>query len=485
MNSGTKLKSFLLKVTEYILSEGWMYLLLMAGLYFIYKMLFKVPPPMLIALGILPIFICLLILLITHTTKGFYALYSIQFLLVMGGMIMEIKMGVTTLILTLFIFTLVIIRNIYEHVSWQKSCNGMLILYAIWGVFCIIQIVNPNNVQEAWNIAITHYLVYPMICAILVPLAIKDIKGIEWLLIIWSIFIIIASGKGYWQKTYGFNEKELYFLYVLGQAKTHIIWSGIRYFSCFSDAANFGVHMAMAIPVFGISLFYVKSYWMKIYFFMIVLIALYGMGISGTRAAVAVPIGAIGFYILLSRNAKVTVIGVVVLLATFSFFQFTDIGNGNQYIRKMRSAFNPTEDASYQLRVHNRARMKELMKYKPIGYGQGLAKADRFHPKERMPYPPDSWLVAVWVENGIIGATLYILVHAVLFAWCSWILIFKIMNKRLRGLLAAWLCMAAGFFVAAYANDVMQYPNSIIIYTAFALCFAGIYIDKQIRKGTE
>lgn len=243
--------------------------------------------------------------------------------------------------------------------------------------------------------------------------------------------------------------------------------------------------MAMAIPVFGISLFYVKRYWMKLYFFIIVLIALYGMGISGTRAAVAVPIGAIGFYILLSRNIKATVIGVIILLATFSFFQFTDIGNGNQYIRKMRSAFNPTEDASYQLRVYNRSRMKELMKYKPIGYGQGLAKADRFHPKERMPYPPDSWLVAVWVENGIIGATLYILVHAVLFAWCSWILMFKIMNKRLRGLLAAWLCMAAGFFVAAYANDVMQYPNSIIIYTAFALCFAGIYIDKQIRKETE
>ena len=275
MNSGTKLKPLLLKVIEYILSEGWIYLLLIAGLYFIYSMLFKVQPPMLIALGVLPIAACLLILLLVHTTKGFYALYSIQFLLVMGGMIMEIKMGVTTLILTLFIFTLVIIRNIYEHVSWQKSCNGMLVLYSIWGVFCILQIVNPNNVQEAWNIAITHYLVYPVICAILVPLAIKDTKGIEWLLIIWSIFIIIASGKGYWQKTYGFNDKELYFLYVLGQAKTHIIWSGIRYFSCFSDAANFGVHMAMAIPVFGISLFYVKSYWMKLYFFFIVLIALY------------------------------------------------------------------------------------------------------------------------------------------------------------------------------------------------------------------
>ena len=42
--------------------------------------------------------------------------------------------------------------------------------------------------------------------------------------------------------------------------------------------------------------------------------------------------------------------------------------------------------------------------------------------------------------------------------------------------------MNAGFFAAAYANDVMQYPNSIVIYTGFALCFAGPYIDKVMLK---
>jgi len=41
--------------------------------------------------------------------------------------------------------------------------------------------------------------------------------------------------------------------------------------------------------------------------------------------------------------------------------------------------------------------------------------------------------------------------------------------------------MAAGFYVSAYANDVMQYPNSIVVYTAFALCFAGQKIDQRER----
>lgn len=32
---------------------------------------------------------------------------------------------------------------------------------------------------------------------------------------------------------------------------------------------------------------------------------------------------------------------------------------------------------------------------------------------------------------------------------------------------------------------VMQYPNSIPIYTAFALCFAGPYIDKRMQQSKE
>lgn len=69
------------------------------------------------------------------------------------------------------------------------------------------------------------------------------------------------------------------------------------------------------------------------------------------------------------------------MIGVFSFFYFTNIGNGNQYIRKMRSAFRPTEDASYQVRVENRKKMKVLMDERPMGYGLGLSKGGRFNPK--------------------------------------------------------------------------------------------------------
>lgn len=421
----------------------------------------------------------------THSESGFYVLFILQFLVVAGGMFADIKTGVFTLLLVLVMTPIILMRCSYAEFDLTRARNGMMIIFAIVGLFYLLQMGNPNNVQEAWNISITHYWLYPLALSLLIPVAIRDLKGIEWLLFIWSVFVLVAVFKGYWQKNHGFNDRERYFLFVLGGYRTHIIWSGIRYFSLFSDAANYGVHSAMAATTFIISAFFVRRFWMKLYFVFVSIAAVYSVGISGTRAAIAVPLAGLLLYAIISRNWKSIFISIISVVAAFCFFYFTTIGDSNSYIRKMRTAFRPTKDASYQVRVENRKKMKTFMANRPFGYGLGLSKGERFSSKESMPHPPDSWLVSVWVETGIVGLVIYLLVHGVLFAWCSWILLFKIMNKRLRGLLAAWLCMNAGFFTAAYANDVMQYPNSIIVYIGFALCFAGPHIDKVMQKEEE
>lgn len=485
MNNIEKYNKYLISASEYFTTKGWIYLLLVGGLYALFKFFFRATLTSFLGICCLPLLITIFILIIKYSKESFLTFFSLQFLLTASTALVDIPLGIATLACTIFSTTLVISYGMYKKINWPESYNGMLKLFLIWGIYCFLEIANPNNVQAAWNISITHYFIYPIVCAILVPLSIRSIKDIKWLLIIWSIFILLAATKGFIQKTYGFNEREEYFLYVLGGAKTHIIWSGVRYFSFFTDAANFGVHMGMGASIFIISLFFFKNLWIKLYFAFVTIAALYGMGISGTRAALAVPIGALAISILLSGSRKACILGTTTLAFIFLFFSYTNIANDNEYIRKMRSAFHPTEDASYLLRVENRKRMKELMIRKPFGYGIGLSKGERFYPKERMPYPPDSWLVSVWVETGIIGLIFYLMLHGTLFIWCGWILIFKISNKYLRGLLVAWLCMAAGFFLSAYANDVMQYPNSIPIYTAFALCFTGPNIEKRIELKQE
>ena len=409
---------------------------------------------------------------------SFYVYFALQFSFVAMGMLFNVKVGVFSLLLTLIMIPIVLGRCSSLGYDMRRSKNGMLYIYIILGFFYLAEISNSNHVQEAWNIAIAHYWLYPFAMALVVPVVIRSEKAIEILLIIWSVFILIATLKGYWQKSYGFNEKEKFFLYVLGGAKTHIIWSGIRYFSFFSDAANFGVHAAIAATTFAISSFYIRKFWLKVYILFVAICALYCIGISGTRVAVAIPMVGLLVFCILSKNWKTMLCCFAIVGTSFVFFYFTNIGSSNPYIFKMRSAFRPKEDASYIVRIENKKRMRILMQDHPLGYGLGLSKGERFNPKYIMPYPPDSWLVSVWVETGQIGLILYITAHVLLFAWCSWILLCKVQNGRIRGLIGAWLCMAIGFFVAAYANDVMQYPNTIPIYTGLALCFAAPHIDK-------
>ena len=422
----------------------------------------------------------------TNRIITFHILLAIQFLLVAAGIFLNIKVGLFSMVFTVLCTATCIVQLSNDNrTDWKIGQNTMTYMFVAWFAYYILEILNPNNVMEAWNINIMPYAFIPLICAFVIPLVIRTKKDIELLLFIWSVFVLIFTLKGYWQKSHGFSSKDLYFLYTLGGWRTHIIWSGIRYFSCFSDAANFGVHAAMSSVVFAISAFFVEAKWKRLYFLFIAFCGLYCMGISGTRAAMGVIMGGMFMITIIAKNWKAIIGGVFISISVFCFFYFTSIGSGNQYIHKMRSSFHPSKDASYQLRVENRMRMKELMVRKPFGYGIWLSKAGNFQSKEQMPYPPDSWLISVWVETGIVGLIIYLSIHGILFAWCSWILMFKVRDKSLRGLIAAWLCMDAGFFIATYVNDIMQYPNQLPVYIGFALCFAAPHIDKRIREEKE
>lgn len=187
----------------------------------------------------------------------FHILFALQFVLVAGGMLINIKVGLFSMASILLFTTISLVQlSNDEQTNWKLGQNIMTYMFAVWLCFYLLEILNPNNVQAAWNINLTPYALIPLICAFVVPLIVRSKKDIELLLIIWSVFVLIFTIKGYWQKNYGFSSKDLYFLHVLGGWRTHIIWSGIRYFSCFSDAANYGVHAAMSAVVFTISAFF-------------------------------------------------------------------------------------------------------------------------------------------------------------------------------------------------------------------------------------
>ncbi|MCD8573258.1 MAG: hypothetical protein LRY48_08400 [Bacteroides graminisolvens] len=78
--------------------------------------------------------------------------------------------------------------------------------------------------------------------------------------------------------------------------------------------------MAMGSISFSIAAFFVKNIKLKIFYIIVMLASIYGMGISGTRAAMAVPLGGLGLLMILSGKTKSFVITMLAILSLFLFF---------------------------------------------------------------------------------------------------------------------------------------------------------------------
>lgn len=97
------------------------------------------------------------------------------------------------------------------------------------------------------------------------------------------------------------------------------------------------------------------------------------MFLSGTRGAMIVPLAGLALYTFVSKQTKTIITSSTLLLLTYVFFALTTIGNSNATIRRMRTAFTPTEDASFNVRKENQKKLASYMKYKPFGEGLGLS----------------------------------------------------------------------------------------------------------------
>ena len=71
-------------------------------------------------------------------------------------------------------------------------------------------------------------------------------------------------------------------------------------------------------------------------------------------------------YCLLCRNIKVIISSIIAGGLIFCFFSFTNIGDNYSMIRRMRTAFKPTEDASFNVRIENQKKIAQYLKKHPM-----------------------------------------------------------------------------------------------------------------------
>lgn len=377
---------------------------------------------------------------------------------------------------------LIIVHSaLLKNIEWKYGLNTLTIGSFVWMLYCLAQIINPTGMLQAWILSrglIINGFIIPLIISLLC-IKYKTVKVILFML---SIFALTAFFKAAMQKFIGFDRGEQLWLN-RGGALTHLIASGTRYFSFFTDAGNFGSNMGCTGVIFTIVACYIQSKPFKIYYAIVAVASLYAMFLSGTRGAIIVPLGGLALFTILSKNIKIMIIGSLSLLFIYIFFAFTMIGQNNPQIRRMRTAFTPTEDGSFNVRKANKERLAEYLENKPFGEGIGLSGVENKKMSSRFTtsIPHDSWYVKIWVETGIVGLTLYLGFLFTSITHGAWIIMFRIKNKELKGLLSGLLCGVTGMLLSAYGNAFWgQYPTYVIAFTGLALVLKGKYFDNEI-----
>ena len=421
-----------------------------------------------------------------------YPLWSFIFLFITNYFVMGIARyisfpgGILMDAVLLFCFSSLLLKSTYEKVKWKRALNPLTITIFLWVCFCTLELLNPKAVSISdWATKVRGMAVYPFFMVILVSVLLTKYKHLKWILLIWSILTLLGAFKGYWQKNHGFDSAEIYWLFMDGGARTHLISTGIRFFSFFTDAGNYGSNMGFSMVVFSIAAFYIKNKWIKLYFFIVALAGGYGMAISGTRGALAVPFAGYVLCVALSKNWKMAASATIILISTFFFLNFSTMGDNNQLIKRMRSSFDKN-DPSLNVRLENQKKLNKYMTDIPFGtsigfYGKTVDKSNSFYEISKI--PSDSWYVQIWIQTGIVGLILHVFLLSAAILMGGYMILFKINNKELRGILTALLAGTFGLLGACYGNELLgQFPNSFLFYICQALVFMGKYYDKELEE---
>ena len=421
----------------------------------------------------LPITILFIYLAFSYRMFTFWLLFLINYFVMFLGKERLWPSGIPSSLpnelLEIILIAIAIIDLRESH--FKNLANLMLVGVLGWCVFCIIEIFNDTcglgyNV-EAWFTGV-RLMAFQLLYAVIVfALYINTPKRIYQLLFAWACCALFAVFWGWKQKNIGWTSGEAHWLFVQGHQRQHMVNGIVRYFGTFTDAANYGIHMAVSAAAFYIIAITNKVRKYKYFFGIAGLFCTWAMFQSGTRTAIFCMIAGFIVFLLLSKSAKI-IIPVSLIFGLFiAMLMFTNIGQGNNQIRRMRSAFNP-EDASANVRDINKAAISKYMKDAPWGIGIGIYEKNipawnKFKIVSQI--PPDSEYVFIWVRTGWIGVSWFLLCNIImLFGACCTVFL-KIRNRSLMGIGAAWCAVFFAIHLGGYANQIlMQFPNIVIFY---------------------
>ena len=421
----------------------------------------------------------------------FWTLIIINYLIQMKDVSLPVPMSLPNEMLQIILLAIAII-DARQSPHFERTTNVMLLALIVWCGFCTLELLNDTcdlGIDfAAWYTGARLMAFQILYTFIIFSIYISSPEILTRYIKLWAILSLFSVFWVWKQQNIGFTTEENIWIQGRGRS-THILNAGtlIRYFSTFSDAANYGINAAattVAFILFGITS---KIKWDRIFFLLTGVLVFWGMFASGTRTAIFCVAAGFIVYIFLSKSVKIAV-PFSIVFAIFAFILvFTNIGNSNQQIRRMRSAFNK-DDASANVRDINKEAISKYIKDAPWGIGLGMGynvPANNKYAKLAT-IPPDSEYVYIWIRTGQIGITIFIITTLIMLAGACYIVLFRLKSRSLMGIGAGFCCAFVSIHLGGYANQVlMQFPNCLIFYGGLSLVYILPHIEPEWIKYEE
>jgi putative inorganic carbon (HCO3(-)) transporter len=391
------------------------------------------------------------------------------------GINIPLGTGVEIIILTSFMG--IFFRKLSQrNHDWRFANSPITYALLFLLLFNCIQFINPYH----FNPAVTFILIKRQLCMFLFYVIclylFQDKKFIFSMIKWWVALTTIVALYACSQEWFGFFPFEKAWLYSSEDIlRLFYIGGKFRKFSILNNPTIMGIIVSMC-AIFLITMLMGRfSLLTKISMIIIITLMLLAVGYSGTRTAYAMIAGGFFLLILMNINKRATIV-----IAVFGAVLFGIIMYGpytNQTILRIRSAFYPENDASYNVRDLNRASIRPFIFSHPIGAGLGTSGATGAHanPGQQLAgFPPDSEYLKTALETGYIGY-FFLLVSYFIILNTMINKFFNMFNDQLKVYYSALIVTIFSLFIANYAQETSgMLPNDIIFYLLFALG-ASIY----------
>ncbi|MBP9096329.1 MAG: O-antigen ligase family protein [Ignavibacteria bacterium] len=381
----------------------------------------------------------------------------------------DIPLGILMDVMIVVMLFGLFIRQINER-NWNFAKNPISKIILVWIVYIFLELANPwAESRLAWLYTFRGLAGFTLMYFLLMY-AIDSKKFIFLLIKVWLLLMTLAMIYGYYQEFFGLLPFELNWV-MAEKARYMLLYQAgkFRMFSFFSDPLVYGFSMCFT----GMLCFILAGgpfrTYKKVFLYTLGCLMIYGMLFSGTRAAFILPPAGFLFYSIIKFKKNIIITGGVLL---FLVIILLNIPSSNPNLVRLQSAFKPSEDASYQVRVRNQAFIQPYIQSHPMGGGLGSVGewGKKFSPWSPLAnFPPDSGYVRIAVEMGSIGLFLFCLLLFIVFKEGIKDY-FRIKDPMLKTISLGMLTVVYSLTLANFPQEAIgQYPINYLFFVAIAI----------------